>query len=179
MPSSLTRAFTAGLVAVLSGVAATLSGPAAAAATTAAAGATVAANQTVAANDTVAANEAPDTGELAEIVVSAQKRTEDLKDVPISISAVSGEELQANKIQSYDDIARAVPGVNFNSLAGTEGTTNIEIRGVSSTSGSATVGLYIDDISITTKNFFYDGAAQPKLFDLDRLEVLRGPQGTL
>jgi outer membrane receptor protein involved in Fe transport len=173
MPSPCTRAFTAGLLAVLSGIGATFSGPAAAEEPA------MAANQTVAANDTVAANQSPDTGELAEVVVSAQKRTEDLKDVPISISAVSGEELQANKIQSYDDIARAVPGVNFNSLAGTEGTTNIEIRGVSSTSGSATVGLYIDDISITTKNFFYDGAAQPKLFDLDRLEVLRGPQGTL
>jgi outer membrane receptor protein involved in Fe transport len=116
---------------------------------------------------------------LQEIVVSAQKRAEDLKDVPISISAVTGEDLAASRIQTYDDVARAVPGVNFNSLAGTEGTTNIEIRGVSSTSGSATVGLYIDDVSITTKNFFYDGAASPKLFDLDRLEVLRGPQGTL
>jgi outer membrane receptor protein involved in Fe transport len=83
------------------------------------------------------------------------------------------------RIQNYDDIARAVPGINFNSVSGTEGTTNIEIRGVSSTSGSATTGLYLDDVSITTKNFFYDGAAQPRLFDLERLEVLRGPQGTL
>ena len=137
-----------------------------------------------AADQTVAATAAPayatdSGGGLQEIVVSAQKRAEDLKDVPISITAVSGEDLQASRIQTYDDVARAVPGVNFNSLAGTEGTTNIEIRGVSSTSGSATVGLYIDDVSITTKNFFYDGAASPKLFDLDRLEVLRGPQGTL
>jgi outer membrane receptor protein involved in Fe transport len=173
MPSPCTRAFTGTVVIILSCAAVGLSRPACAADTT------VAENQTVAANDTLAANQSPDTGELAEVVVSAQKRTEDLKDVPISISAVTGEELAANKIQTYDDIARAVPGVNFNSLAGTEGTTNIEIRGVSSTSGSATVGLYIDDVSITTKNFFYDGAAQPKLFDLDRLEVLRGPQGTL
>lgn len=116
---------------------------------------------------------------LDEVVVSAQKRAQDIKDVPISITALSGADLQAQGIQSFDDMARAVPGVNFNSLAGSEGTTNIEIRGVSSTSGSATTALYIDDVSITTKNFFYDGAAQPKLFDLDRLEVLRGPQGTL
>ena len=118
-------------------------------------------------------------GALDEVVVSAEKRTEDIKDVPISISAVSGDQLQAERIIDYDDVSRAVPGVNFNSVSGTEGTTNIEIRGVSSTSGSATTGLYIDDISITTKNFFYDGAASPRLFDLDRLEVLRGPQGTL
>jgi iron complex outermembrane receptor protein len=118
-------------------------------------------------------------GGLQEVVVTAEKRIEDIKDVPISISAVSGDELQAERIVDYDDVSRAVPGVNFNSLAGTEGTTNIEIRGVSSTSGSATTGLYIDDVSITTKNFFYDGAAAPRLFDLDRMEVLRGPQGTL
>ena len=119
------------------------------------------------------------TDALEEIIVSANKRAEDIKDVPISITAISGQELLDKGIQNYDDIARAVPGVNFNSVSGTEGTTNIEIRGVSSTSGSATTGLYIDDVSITTKNFFYDGAAQPRLFDLDRLEVLRGPQGTL
>ena len=116
---------------------------------------------------------------LDEVVVSANKRSEDIKDVPISISAVSGDELAARHIASYDDISRAIPGVDFNSLAGSEGTTNIVIRGVSSTSGSATVGLYIDDVSITTKNFFYDGAAAPRLFDLERVEVLRGPQGTL
>ncbi|MGC1524065.1 MAG: TonB-dependent receptor, partial [Steroidobacteraceae bacterium] len=120
-----------------------------------------------------------DSDALQEVVVTANKRSEDIKDVPISITAISGEDLVDRRIQSYDDIARAIPGVNFNSVSGTEGTANIAIRGVSSTSGSATTGLYIDDISITTKNFFYDGAAQPRLFDLDRLEVLRGPQGTL
>jgi outer membrane receptor protein involved in Fe transport len=120
-----------------------------------------------------------DSDALQELVVTANKRSEDIKDVPISITAISGEGLVDRRIQSYDDIARAIPGMNLNSVSGTEGTTNIEIRGISSTSGSATTGLYIDDVSITTKNFFYDGAAQPRLFDLDRLEVLRGPQGTL
>lgn len=141
----------------------------------------------VAADDTVAGPDfdassgtriAGHTEPLQEIVVTANKRTEDIKDVPISITAINGNELQERRIQDYDDISRAVPGVNFNSLAGSEGMTNIEIRGVSSTAGSATVGLYIDDVSITTKNF-YDGAVQPRLFDLERLEVLRGPQGTL
>ena len=125
------------------------------------------------------ADDSESAGGLAEVLVTAQKRTEDIKDVPISITVISGDQLQAAHIIDFDDISRAVPGVNFNSLAGTEGTTNIAIRGVSSTSGSATTGLYIDDVSITTKNFFYDGAASPRLFDLDRLEVLRGPQGTL
>lgn len=138
-----------------------------------------AADETVAANSDAPATATSDSDALQEITVTANKRVEDIKDVPMSITAISGADLLDNHIESYDDIARSVPGVNFNSVSGTEGTTNIEIRGVSSTSGSATTGLYIDDVSITTKNFFYDGAAQPQLFDLDRLEVLRGPQGTL
>jgi outer membrane receptor protein involved in Fe transport len=116
-------------------------------------------------------------GALEEIVVTAQKRAEKLQKIPISITALSAAQLQKEHIRDYDDLSRAVPGLSFGA-GGSEGLTNIEIRGVSSTSGSATVGLYLDDISITTKNF-YDGAAQPKLFDVDRIEVLRGPQGTL
>jgi outer membrane receptor protein involved in Fe transport len=118
------------------------------------------------------------TSGLEEIVVTAQKRTENIKDIPISISALSSYEIQARQIKDYDDIARAVPGVSFNSLGASEGLDNISIRGISSTSGSATVGIYLDDVSITVKNFF-DGSSQPKLFDIDRIEVLRGPQGTL
>ena len=115
---------------------------------------------------------------LEEIVVTAQKRSENIKDIPISISAMSAYDIQSKQIRDYDDIARAIPGVSFNSLAGSEGLDNISIRGISSTSGSATVGIYLDDVSITVKNFF-DGSSQPKLFDIDRIEVLRGPQGSL
>jgi outer membrane receptor protein involved in Fe transport len=119
-----------------------------------------------------------ESGGLEEIVVTAQKRSETIKDIPISITALGAYDIQAKQIRDYDDIARAVPGVSFNSLAGSEGLDNISIRGISSTSGSATVGIYLDDVSITVKNFF-DGSSQPKLFDIDRIEVLRGPQGTL
>jgi iron complex outermembrane receptor protein len=72
----------------------------------------------------------------------------------------------------------AVPGISFQAGPG-PGLDTIEIRGVSSQSGSATVGIYIDEVSVTVNNSQYDGAVQPKLFDLDRVEVLRGPQGTL
>jgi outer membrane receptor protein involved in Fe transport len=121
---------------------------------------------------------APDTSDqLAEIVVTSQKRIEDIKDIPISVSAIGGAQLAEHHIADYDDITRTVPGISFQAGAG-PGLDNIEIRGVSSTSGSATVGIYIDEVSVTTKNLF-DGAVQPKLFDLDRVEVLRGPQGTL
>jgi iron complex outermembrane receptor protein len=121
---------------------------------------------------------AADSGGLQEVVVTAQKRSQNIKDIPMSISALSGYEIQAKQIKDYEDIARAIPGVSFDSLAGSEGLDNISIRGISSTSGSATVGIYIDDSSITVKNFF-DGSSEPKLFDIDRIEVLRGPQGTL
>jgi outer membrane receptor protein involved in Fe transport len=134
-------------------------------------------NTTAGAADTGTAP-AADSGGLEEIVVTAQKRSENLKDIPISISAISGSDIQAKQIANYDDIARAVPGVSFNSIGASEGLDNITIRGISSTSGSATVGIYLDDVSITVKNFF-DGSSEPKLFDIDRIEVLRGPQGTL
>jgi outer membrane receptor protein involved in Fe transport len=115
---------------------------------------------------------------LEEVVITAQKRVQSLKSVPISVSALTGDDIRVQRIQSYDDLSRVAPGVQFDSSA-TEGTTNISIRGVSSTAGSATVGLYIDDVSVTTKNLFYEGSIEPRLVDLDRVEVLRGPQGTL
>jgi iron complex outermembrane recepter protein len=117
-------------------------------------------------------------GQLQEIIVTAQKRAEDIKDIPFSVSAISGAQLLEHHIANYDDISRTVPGVSFEAGPG-PGLDTIEIRGVSSQSGSATVGIYVDEVSVTVGNSQYDGAVQPKLFDLDRIEVLRGPQGTL
>lgn len=116
--------------------------------------------------------------QLQEVVVTAQKRTEDVKDIPFSVSAVSGVQLLEHHVADYDDITRTVPGISFQAGAG-PGLDTIEIRGVSSQSGSATVGIYVDEVSVTVSNSQYDGTVQPKLFDLDRVEVLRGPQGTL
>jgi outer membrane receptor protein involved in Fe transport len=142
--------------------------------------------QIAAADDAAAAAAAtpaastPDNGAaLDAIVVTAQRRSEKLKDVPISISVVSGDDVAAQRIANIEDVSRTMPGLSFNSVGGTEELTNIVIRGVSAPAGAATVGLYLDDVSITTKNFFDPGAAQPKLYDLDHIEVLRGPQGTL
>jgi iron complex outermembrane recepter protein len=121
-------------------------------------------------------NTAPDTG-LQTVTVTATRTKQDIKDIPISVSAIDADELSSHHVVSYDDITRTVPGISFQ--AGPQpGLDNIAIRGVSSTSGSATVGIYVDDVSVTVKNT-YDGAIQPKMFDVDRVEVLRGPQGTL
>ena len=125
-----------------------------------------------------AAAPAPEGGG-GEIIVTAQKRSEDIRKVPISLSVLSGAALKDQKIASYDDLSRAVPGVAFNAVAGEEGRTNIVIRGVSSVSGASTVGLYLDDVSITVPNLYRDGAIEARLPDIERVEVLRGPQGTL
>lgn len=122
-------------------------------------------------------NDAPTT-ELAEVVVTAQKREENIRSVPLSISAVTAEDLASNHIQNFADLTRAVPNLSFSSLGG-EGLSNLEIRGISSQAGTATVSVYLDDVSLTTRNLYTDGAAEPRIFDLDRVEVLRGPQGTL
>ncbi|HEX4674226.1 MAG TPA: Plug domain-containing protein, partial [Steroidobacteraceae bacterium] len=122
--------------------------------------------------------DAGDSG-LAEVVVTAQKREENLREVPQSISVVSAAQLAEQHIESYADLATAVPGLSYSSLGG-PGLSNLEIRGVSSTVGESTVSIYLDDAPITTRNnSFYAGQPEPQLFDLARTEVLRGPQGTL
>ena len=116
--------------------------------------------------------------QLQEVVVTAEKRTEDIKEVPLSVSVLSGEALESQKIENYDDLAREVPGLAV-SDAGAPNLTRLTLRGVSSAQGTATVGIYLDDISLTIPNLFFTGATLPQLFDLQDAEVLRGPQGTL
>jgi iron complex outermembrane recepter protein len=121
---------------------------------------------------------ASDTDQLQQVVVTAEKRSENSREIPISLTAVSAQDLARHQIVNYDDLSRLVPGLSFGA-GGSEGLTNIEIRGVSSLSGSATVGVFLDDISMTTPNIYNDGTAEPQLYDVDHIEVLRGPQGTL
>ena len=132
------------------------------------------------------AQEAPkpdnDSGKIEEIVVTAEKRSENLRDVPASISALSGATLEQQHIESLDDVTRTVPGISFSAGSGSVagagvGSESIEIRGIGSNVGSATVGIYVDGVPVTTPT--QAGTFIPKIFELDRLEVLRGPQGTL
>jgi iron complex outermembrane receptor protein len=116
---------------------------------------------------------------LAEVVVTAQKRTETLRAVPQSVSVLSGAQIDEQHIGDYADLATSVPGLSYTSLGG-PGLSNLEIRGISSTVGESTVSIYLDDAPITIRNnSFYAGQPEPQLFDLARAEVLRGPQGTL
>ena len=125
----------------------------------------------------IALGEDADTS-LGEIVVTAQKTSESLSKVPISISAVSGAALEEGHITDYADLSRAVPNVSFTTFGG-PGQSNIEIRGIASQAGSATTGIYLDDVPISVVNIYTTGATEPRFFDIDRIEVLRGPQGTI
>jgi outer membrane receptor protein involved in Fe transport len=127
-----------------------------------------------------------DSGALEEVVVTATRRQERIEDIPISVAAFSQEKIDAQGLKSIDDLSRLSPGLNFQrngmSSAGNyndEGS-DINIRGVDSTAGTSTTGIYIDDTPIQTRHVGFGSVnAFPALFDLDRVEVLRGPQGTL
>ena len=138
----------------------------------------VGAPRAAAAPGAAAGTDTSDTGQIDEIVVTAQKTSEPLSKVPISISALFGATLDQEHITDYADLARAVPNLSFSSFGG-PGQSNIEIRGVSSQAGSATTGIYLDDVPINVLNIYTTGATEPRFFDLDRIEVLRGPQGTI
>ncbi len=115
---------------------------------------------------------------LEEIVVTANKRGEaSIQDIPLSVQSVSGDRLAEAGSLAFDDYFRQIPGLSVNDQG--PGDKQYNIRGINST-GAGTVGLYFDEIIITDENISGDGGRQPdiKLFDMDRIEVLRGPQGT-
>ncbi len=126
---------------------------------------------------TGAANSAEDEGnKLQEIIVTAQKRAERLKDVPMSIVAVDAEELARRGISTTVDIAQSIPGVAVQDR-GAAVSRYIFMRGLGNTRGSqAMVGVYLDEQDVTGFPFY---ALDLRAYDLERLEVLRGPQGTL
>jgi len=121
---------------------------------------------------------APPSGKIEEIVVTSQKRSENVRKVPLSVSVLSGKLIKADHITSFADLTRAVPNLSFSSQAG-EGLSTLEIRGISSQAGQATVAIYLDDVSLTTRNIYTEGTSEPRFLDIARVEVLRGPQATL
>ena len=115
---------------------------------------------------------------LEEIVVTAQRREEKLNSVPISVSALSEAHLEQMGAKDIEGFAREVPGLSVQP-ATNGGAPAIAIRGISSAAGDATVGVYIDDTPVQAPKSSFSADPMPKLFDIDRVEVLRGPQGTL
>ena len=133
----------------------------------------------------VVADTSKKSDQIEKVIITANKRKEDASKVPLSITVIGSDELAAQHIEDFASATRSIPNISFSGGGGGgnagngPGLSNIEMRGVSSTAGSATVGIYLDDVSMTVGNFYSLGSAEPKFFDLDHIEVLRGPQGTL
>lgn len=142
----------------------------------------------VAANPTAEASrpldESPIADGLQEVVVSATRRAESVQNIPLSVSVLGNDRLENSNIQTLADVAARVPGFSVNNSGGPVFET-LSMRGVGIVSGgqasagsAATVAVYINETPVTPP-FSRNSQAQPNVFDLDRIEVLRGPQGTL
>lgn len=113
---------------------------------------------------------------IEEIVVTAEKRSQSIQDVPLSVAALSGEDIEVGKVEGLNDIAFRTPGLTFNQM--NVGEPRVYIRGIGNSSDSAAsdsaVGVFLDEVYIGRT-----GGVGFDLFDLERVEILRGPQGTL
>ncbi len=117
---------------------------------------------------------------IPEIVITAEKRSSTVEKTAISITAVTGKELQSRGVTNFSTLAAGTPGVSMKTNG--PGQTEFEMRGMTSSGGnSPTVGFYLDDIPLTAPASAQNGKVviDPTLFDLDHVEILRGPQGTL
>lgn len=119
---------------------------------------------------------------VEEVLVTAQRRVQNIMEVPLSVASYSPEQLEQQGIRDIGDVARLTPSLRFARTAGVSGNngSDIAIRNIASDVGSATTAVYIDDTPIQIRNIgYFGGNTYPLVFDLERIEVLRGPQGTL
>jgi len=122
------------------------------------------------------AADASDSG-LAEVLVTASKRgAQNIQDVPLNISAVGADQLAKSGAATLDEVMAEVPGVEIN---GPSGNKTIVIRGLAAQTGTALVGLYLDEMLLPSASAPGVNQSDLPLFDIERVEVLRGPQGTL
>ena len=115
---------------------------------------------------------------LEEIIVTATKRSERLQDVPIAVSAITADDIVARGFTQYADYLNSMPGVHFEDAG--PGKSQIRIRGLSTAEGGvpSTVATYFGE-TVTSVLTLGGGKPNLRLVDIDRVEVLRGPQGTL
>lgn len=125
---------------------------------------------------TIALYSAASAAQLEEVIVTAQKRSESAQDVPIAINALAGDRLDALQIQDTDDLTKVMTNVSLQSKSSIN--SGLTIRGVGTGNWHITaqqaVGQYMDEVSL-----FSPYTSQLSLFDMERVEVLRGPQNTL
>ena len=119
--------------------------------------------------------------ELEEIVVVARKREESLQEVPISIATFSEEDLEVQGIESLEDIARQSAGIIFDKGYGPQDV-RVVMRGLSPTRGRPNVAVLLDDVDISGEAIRTAGSSltvNPRLIDVERIEIVRGPQSAL
>ena len=116
---------------------------------------------------------AEETYKLDPVLVTAEKRTENVQDVPVSVTAISGQQIKDSGIRSIQDVARQVPNL-FIANWGFRGNSYAFIRGIGAVNNDPAIGFYVDDV-----NYMDSRVVDTNLFDIERIEVLRGPQGTL
>ena len=118
--------------------------------------------------------------QMDEVVVTAQKRTQTVFDVPQSISVVSGATLEQEQANSFSDYLKLVPGLQLSESTPGEG--RLILRGINTDGVASTVGVYVDETPFGSSSGLVNGAILAgdfDTFDVARIEVLRGPQGTL
>lgn len=116
---------------------------------------------------------------IEEIVVTAQKREQSLQDVPVSLSVYSQDAITKLNAGDFADFADTVPGLGFATLGA--GSSNYIIRGIGQVGlgASPTTGVYLDEVPLQTRTGRGASLPDPRLFDVARVEVLRGPQGVI
>ncbi|HEX9852693.1 MAG TPA: TonB-dependent receptor, partial [Woeseiaceae bacterium] len=138
----------------------------------------------LAAGGGVSAQETPvgaeDAIAIDEIIVTAQKREQALAEIPMSITVLDGEMLSTQQADNFQDLVALVPGLSISSA--TAGVTRLTLRGINTGGVASTVGVYVGDVPFGSSTGLANGAILSgdfDTFDLARVEVLRGPQGTL
>ncbi|MDX2460740.1 MAG: TonB-dependent receptor [Gammaproteobacteria bacterium] len=114
---------------------------------------------------------------MGEVVVTAARREEPGIDVPASVSAYNHTFIEDRSIDTVEQLVGLTPGANFTAPTSFGDDNRFTIRGIAANFGNATVGVYVDDVALTVN----EGGNEPniRLFDVERVEILRGPQGTL
>ena len=115
-------------------------------------------------------------------MVTATRREEDVQDIPLTVAALGQDDLDEQGIKSAADLVRSIPGLNTSANPGGAQQT-FSVRGIVAATGAATTSVYLDETNLTKRNnggvSQNNGVVIPLLYDLDRVEVLKGPQGTL
>jgi iron complex outermembrane receptor protein len=115
-----------------------------------------------------------------ELVVTAQKRSEAISDIPASVTVVGGQLLEQQRVDDFQDLVPLVPGLSL--TTDRPGVTRVTLRGINTGGVASTIGVYFDDVPFGSSTGLANGAIVSgdfDTFDIARIEVLRGPQGTL